>query len=322
MRELEVTLINKRANEPEEVNDEFRLWISAEPHPNFPVGLLHLSIKVTNEAPSGIKAGLKGSYAWLTQDHLDAITGPSGPTWRTMLSALAFMHTVVQERRKFGALGFCILHEFNQADLSACTQFIQNHITEVDGKKRPVDWPTVNYMVCEVQYGGKITDAFDLRLFNTYGQAWLAMRVMEPGFEFFKGYKVPTGTDIDIFRKYIESLSLVDNPELFGLHSNADLVFRTAQTTAVLSTILDICVAVVVAWLVVEPNAILCKVRMRRSCAARVAPATDDAADGKGGKGKKKGGKDAKAGGKSGANGKAGKTKGFGSFGKRAKAKV
>ena len=125
-------------------------------------------------------------------------------------------------------------------------QFIQNHITDVDGKKRPVDWPTVNYMVCEVQYGGKITDDYDRRLFNTYGQAWLALRVMEPGFEFFRvppkgpGYKVPQGTDIDVFRKYIETLPLVDNPELFGLHSNADLVFRTAQTTDVLTTILDI----------------------------------------------------------------------------------
>merc|ERR1719478_450385 len=171
---------------------------------------------------------------------MDAITGTSQNTWRTMLYALSFMHTVVQERRKFGALGFNIPYEFSQADLSACVQFIQNHITDVDSKKRPVDWPTVNYMVCEVQYGGKITDDFDRRLFNTYGQAWLAMRVMEGGFEFFKGYKVPTGNDIEVYRKYVETLPLVDNPELFGLHSNADLVFRTAQTTDVLSTILDI----------------------------------------------------------------------------------
>ena len=135
---------------------------------------------------------------------------------------------------------FAVPYEFSQADLSACVQFIQNHITDVDSKKRPVDWPTVNYMVCEVQYGGKITDDFDRRLFNTYGQAWLAMRVMEGGFEFFKGYKVPTGNDIEVYRKYVETLPLVDNPELFGLHSNADLVFRTAQTTDVLSTILDI----------------------------------------------------------------------------------
>ena len=109
MNELEGTLLNKRANEPEEVLDEFRLWISAEPHPKFPIGLLQMSIKVTNEAPAGVRAGLKGSYAWLTQDHLDAITGTSQLTWRTMLFALCFMHTVVQERRKFGPLGACPL---------------------------------------------------------------------------------------------------------------------------------------------------------------------------------------------------------------------
>jgi len=187
-----------------------------------------------------VRAGLKGSYAWLTQDHMDAISGTSAVTWRTMLYALCFMHTSVQERRKFGPLGFNIPYEFSLADLSACVQFIQNHIIDVDGKKRPVDWPTVNYMVCEVQYGGKITDDFDRRLFNTYGQAWLATRVMESGFEFFKGYKVPGGADIELYRKYIDTLPLVDNPELFGLHSNADLVFRTAQTQNVLSTILDI----------------------------------------------------------------------------------
>ena len=131
-------------------------------------------------------------------------------------------------------------YEFSRADLSACVQTIQNHITDVDSKKRPIDWPTVNYMICCVQYGGKITDGYDNRLFDTYGLAWLAPRTMESGFEFFKGYKVPNGADIDVYRKYIETLPIVDNPELFGLHSNADLVFRTAQTTEVLSTILDI----------------------------------------------------------------------------------
>jgi len=240
MNELDVTLIQKRSVEPEEVSDEFRLWISAEPHPKFPIGLLQMSIKVTNEAPAGVRAGLKGTYAWLSQDHLDAITGTSQTTWRTMLYALSFMHTVVQERRKFGPLGFNIPYEFSQADLSACVQFIQNHITDVDAKKRPVDWPTVNYMVCEVQYGGKITDDYDRRLFNAYGQQWLALRVMDNTFEFFKGYKVPTGGDIETYRKYVETLPLVDNPELFGLHSNADLAFRTAQTGQVLTTILDI----------------------------------------------------------------------------------
>ena len=191
-----------------------------------------MSIKVTNEAFAGIRAVLNGTYAWLTQDNLDAISGTSNATWRTMLFALSFMHTVVQERRKFGALGFNIPYEFSQADLSASIQFIQNHITVVDSKKRPVDWPTVNYMVCAEQYGGKITDGFDQHLFNTYGQAWLASRVMENGFEFFK---VPSGQDIEVYHQYIYGLPLVENPEISGLHTNADLVYCTQLTSNVLT---------------------------------------------------------------------------------------
>ena len=62
-----------------------------------------MSIKVTNEAPAGVRAGLKASYANISQDTLDII---SHPQWKTMLYALCFLHTVVQERRKFGPLGF------------------------------------------------------------------------------------------------------------------------------------------------------------------------------------------------------------------------
>lgn len=33
-----------------------------------------------------------------------------------------------------------------------------------------VSWPTFQYMVSEVQYGGKITDDLDRRMFKTYTQ--------------------------------------------------------------------------------------------------------------------------------------------------------
>jgi len=42
-----------------------------------------------------VRAGLKASYAWVNQDMLDAVTQPQ---WKSMLYALCFMHTIVQER--------------------------------------------------------------------------------------------------------------------------------------------------------------------------------------------------------------------------------
>ena len=226
-----------------EAEESFRLWISAEPHPKFPIGLLQMSVKITNEAPAGVRAGLKGSYAWINQDMLDAV---SQPQWRVMLYALCFMHTVVQERRKFGPLGFNVPYEFNQSDLSACVQFMQNHLNDMETKKRPVDWIVINYMVCDVQYGGRITDDWDRRLFNSYGKAWLTQTCLDPNFEFHPGYFIPAnkpefpGSEVDQYRKYIDDMPLVDDPEIFGLHGNADLAYRTLQTKQVLDTILDI----------------------------------------------------------------------------------
>jgi hypothetical protein len=185
--------------------------------------------------------GVRNTYTWLNQDMLDSV---SDPKWKTMLFALAFMHTIVQERRKFGPLGFNILYEFSQADLSACVTYMQNHLNMMAAKRRPVDWITVNYTVCDVQYGGKITDDWDRRLFNTYGKSWLVEKCLSPDFKFVPGndtyFIPPFSQEIETYRKYIDSLPLVDDPEVFGLHGNADLAYRTAQAATTLGTIQDI----------------------------------------------------------------------------------
>lgn len=335
--------------EADAIHEDFRLWITAEPHPAFPIGLLQMGIKITNEAPVGIKAGLRASFQWVSQDMLDAV---SRFEWRQLLFIQCYIHSIVQERRKFGPIGWNIPYEFNASDLSACTQFLQNHTLEMEAKKAPEpNWSTVRYMVSQIQYGGKITDDFDMLLMDTYvekvracmgpgfhmclfeedsmGRAlsstgdtatlagtmasytvtlassrnttgnleagtlykqtrklvgildadctgeggwgiasvfwypeqitssrvvagdqpekcravlkWLCWvqffhsAAMKVNYELYRDersgqpYNVPEGNDIDVFRGYIETLAAQESPEIFGLHPNADLTFRTLQ---------------------------------------------------------------------------------------------
>ena len=118
--------------ETEKVHETFRLWITTEVHDKYPINLLQASIKYTFEPPQGVRAGLKRTYTNTSQENLDY---SNLPQWKPMLYTVAFLHTTVQERRKFGPLGWNIPYEYNQGDLNASTQYIMNLLDDLDLKR-------------------------------------------------------------------------------------------------------------------------------------------------------------------------------------------
>ena len=231
-----MTELQELVQDTETVHDSFRVWVTTEVHPKFPINLLQCSVKFTNEPPQGIKAGLKRTFGGITQEQLDV---NDTPQWKPMLYTVAFLHSVVQERRKFGPLGWNIPYEFNQGDLIASQQAVQNHLDDMD-RKKGVGWATVRYMLGEVHYGGRVTDDRDKRLLNTFCTLWFGENMFDEKFEFYKGYNIPVRKTLQEYRDFIETLPLVDTPEVFGLHTNADITYQSNMARDVLGTIVDI----------------------------------------------------------------------------------
>ena len=107
----------------------------------------------------------------INQDYLEKVEPYD--KWRNLVFSVCFLHSIVQERRKFGPLGFCIPYEFNTADLEASLTYLDKHMNSCGAIGIPFSWKAMQYMVVQVQYGGKITDALDRETFETYGKLWV-----------------------------------------------------------------------------------------------------------------------------------------------------
>jgi len=225
-----------------EIDEAFRLWITCEITLRFPIGLLQIAIKVTLEPPAGLKAGLYRTYSTMvSQELLDKIDLPQ---WRTLVFVQAFLHSIVQERRKFGPIGWCIPYEYNNSDLDACLLFLEKHVSTTIMASSPISWVTVQYMVAEAQYGGRITDDLDRELFNTYAAKWFCDDIWKTSFAFNNyqseyNYKIPEGLDIQQFKDAIDTIPPVDSPLIFGLHTNADLTYRMKEASEMITTIIE-----------------------------------------------------------------------------------
>ena len=73
---------------------------------------------MTLEPPEGLRNNLKRTYLTMEGSEIDN----GSVAYRKLLLSLSLFHAVIQDRRKFGAIGWNIPYEFTNEDLFVCVR--------------------------------------------------------------------------------------------------------------------------------------------------------------------------------------------------------
>jgi dynein heavy chain len=209
---------------------DFRLFLTTDPTPKFPLGILQSALKVVTEPPDGLKLNMKGSYSRITEEELEECPHEA---YRPLVYVLAFFHAVVQERRKYGKLGWNVPYDFNDSDFDVSRRLLGMYLTKAhNNNDEMVPWGSLRYLIGEAMYGGRVTDSFDRRNLVTYLQEYMGDFLFDENQKFSfstKGfdYTIPEYGNLENYTNAIESLPLDSRPTVFGLHSNAEMSYNS-----------------------------------------------------------------------------------------------
>ncbi|XP_053711973.1 dynein axonemal heavy chain 6-like isoform X3 [Synchiropus splendidus] len=217
------------------IHENFRLFLSSMPTKVFPVTVLQNSVKVTNEPPKGLRANMRRAFAEITNDYYEEHV--LHRQWRKIVFGICFFHAIIQERKKFGPLGWNIRYEFNDSDRECALLNLSLYC-----KDGSIPWDALIYITGEITYGGRVTDSWDQRCLRTVLKGFFSPPTLEPGYAFSPSgtYYAPDTDELAECRDYIESLPIIDDPEVFGMHENANLAFQRQETQTIINTIVDI----------------------------------------------------------------------------------
>jgi dynein heavy chain len=220
-----------------ESDPEFRLWLSSNPDPKFPITILQAAIKITTEPPSGLRANMTRMINLVSNDMFERCV--KREIYKPLLFCLCWFHAILIERRKFRALGFNIPYEFNESDFVISEDVLGLYIDAYE----ETPWEALKYLISQANYGGRVTDNLDRRLIQVYIAQFFNPDVT--GIQHYplselKTYTVPPPATLDTYKNIISDLPMEDDPRAFGQHPNAAIASQISNSLDLLSTLLNL----------------------------------------------------------------------------------
>lgn len=143
--------------------------------------------------------------------------------WKTMLFGICMFHGIIQERKKFGPLGWNIVYEFNDSDREFAFNTLKMFCAE-----GIIPWDALEYLTGEITYGGRVTDYWDLRCLKTILKIFFSPTTLKTDHIYSSSgiYYCPRYQTLKEYQEFIDSLPLMEEPEIFGMHENANIAYQ------------------------------------------------------------------------------------------------
>ncbi|KAF5402104.1 hypothetical protein PHET_04435 [Paragonimus heterotremus] len=226
-----VPTLEKMLDDLSKPHPDFRLWMTTEMVSNFPIGMLQRSYKVVMEPPSGLKQNLAAGVSKLSHEQFVSCAHAH---YRPCLFTLIFLHAVLQERRRYGKLGWNVSYDFSDSDFQVSLRILQISLAKSEENKSEISWDTIKYLIGEVMYGGRTIDNYDRRILTTYMDEYFGDFLFDnfQPFRFYQDerveYFIPEeppgfGNYKDLYSEYVSHLPGAHKPEVLGLHPNASI---------------------------------------------------------------------------------------------------
>lgn len=99
-----------------ELNARFRMWITCVPVDSFPATILEKSIKVALQPPRTIKTKMERMLFEQEKEAFFRKSGKNANYHKNLFFGLAYLHSILESRKKYGTLGFHVPYKFDFSD--------------------------------------------------------------------------------------------------------------------------------------------------------------------------------------------------------------